>query len=171
MTCQIISSNGAMFALWGKPAKEDMDLVLDRMRTTAEAAGRPIVYITRVPVDAPPPDPDVRQRLNELMPEMRRACASYHVVLEGVGFVSALKRAILASLMQYGWPRRTFFVHASPKEALFAVSDAHRGDVQAILALAEREGLLTGPPPVEPDGLHVGRGMKARGGTGQSPHP
>jgi hypothetical protein len=73
--------------------------------------------------------------------------------------------------MQLGWPRRTFFVHASPKEALFAVPDAHRRQVEAILQLAERDGLLTGPAPLDPGVSRLGGGIKARSGTGESPHP
>jgi hypothetical protein len=165
MACQIISCEGAVFVLWGKPTKDDMELVRNRVALMAKTSGRPIVYITRVPVDAPPPDPDVRQRLNEVMPEMKRACSSYHVVLEGVGFVSALKRAILASLMQFGWPRGTFFVHASAKEAVFAVSKEARRDVEAILHMAERQGLLTGPAPVDPELVHHGRSVPAGKGT------
>jgi hypothetical protein len=107
------------------------------------------VYITRVPVDAPPPEPDVRQRLNEIMPAMRASCSSYHVILEGEGFLSAIKRAIVASLMQVGWPRDTFFVHATPKGVAFKVSLEARRDVEVLLNLAEQQGLLTGRAPVE----------------------
>ena len=103
--------------MWGKPTKDDMDLVLNRVQLMAKTSGRPIVFITRVPVDAPPPEPEVRQRSTRGCRQMRTACSSYHVVLEGVGFVSALKRAILASFMQFGWPRGTFFVHASRRKS------------------------------------------------------
>jgi hypothetical protein len=148
MACQVISCEGAVFALWGKPAKEDLDLVASRVTQGARASGRPIIYITRIPADAPAPEPDVRQHLNELMPEFQRACASYHVALEGVGFVSSLKRAILAGLMQLGWRRGTFHVHASAREALFSVPRELRRDAETILAMAERQGLLTAPPPL-----------------------
>jgi hypothetical protein len=171
MACQVISCEGAVYVLWGKPTKDDMELVLNRVKLMAKTSGKPIVYITRVPVDAPPPDPELRQRLNEMMPEMKTLCSSYHVVLEGVGFVSALKRAILAGLMQFGWPRGTFFVHASPKEAVFAVSKAARRDVEAILNMAEKQGLLTGPAPVDPELSHLGRSIPAGKGNGPSPRP
>jgi len=134
----------------------------------AKKMGRPIIYVTRVPVDAPAPDPDVRKRLNELMPEFQRTCSSYHVVLEGVGFVSSLKRGILASLMQFGWRRGAFHVHASAKEAVFAVSREARGDAEAIVALAERQGLLAAPGPIEGDPSHLGRGAQT-GKAGLSP--
>ena len=142
MACRVISCDGALFVLWGKPTPEDMNLVVDRAETMVRASGRPLVYITRVPVDAPPPDAEARKCLDGLMPRMKAACSSYHVVLEGVGFVSSAKRAILAGLMQFGWPRSTFFVHASAREVLFAVPREVRPDVEAILALAEGQGLL-----------------------------
>jgi hypothetical protein len=149
MTCKIIASEGALFALWGKPTFGDIDDVLGRMESAARAAGGKIVYVTRVPVDAPPPEADVRQRLNESMPAMRAVCASYHVILEGDGFLSAVKRAILAGLMQLGWPRNTFFVHASTKEVVLKAPREARAALEKILDLAERQGLLSGPAPAE----------------------
>src|SRR5689334_22648335 len=104
MACQLVTSDGALFALWGKPTREDLDLVINRVEQMSRTSGRPIVFIARIPVDAPPPDAEVRRRLDELMPRMRSACSAYHVLLEGVGFVSAVKRSILAGLMQFGWP-------------------------------------------------------------------
>jgi hypothetical protein len=150
MACQIISCDGAVFALWGKPTTNDLELVCNEVKQMAGRMGRPIIYLTRVPVDSPAPDPVARQRLNELIPEFQRACSSYHVVLEGVGFVSSLKRAILASLMQFGWRRGTFHVHASAKEVKFSVPREFRGDAEAILALAERQGLLSALEPIAP---------------------
>lgn len=171
MACQIISCEGAVFALWGKPTREDMELVVNRVELMCRTSGRPIVYITRVPVDAPPPDADARKRLDEVMPRMKAACSSYHVVLEGVGFVSAVKRAILAGLMQFGWPRGTFFVHATAKEVVFAVPKEVRRDVEAILNMAERQGLHDAPAPVDPELSHQGRSIPARGANPPAPRP
>lgn len=150
MACKIISSEAAVFALWGRPTFADVDDVLSAVRSAAKAAGRPVVYITRVPVDAPPPESDVRQRLNEAMPEIRAVCASYHVILEGDGFISAVKRAILASLMQFGWQRDTFFIHASAKQVSIKVARDYRDSVERIFYLAEQEGLLSASAPVDP---------------------
>lgn len=149
MASKVISSEGAVFALWGKPSLRDIDDVLGRMESVAQLAGRKIVYVTRLPVNAPPPEADVRQRMNDKMPAMRDVCASYHVILEGDGFVSAVKRAMLAGLMQLGWPRNTFFVHASPKEVVHKATRELRADVERILHLAEGLGLLTCSAPGE----------------------
>lgn len=149
MACKIISSEGAVFALWGRPTLADIDEVLRQVRSAANASGRPVVYITRVPVDAPPPESDVRQRLNEAMPDIRAVCASYHVILEGDGFLSAVKRAMLASLMQFGWQKDTFFIHATPKQVMIKVRRDYRDAVETLLVSAERQGLLSAPAPDE----------------------
>ena len=147
MACEIISVEGAVFALWGKPSKADLDRVIDRVELIASASGRPVVYITRVPNTAPPPDDAVRQHLNSLMPRFVKSCASYHVLLEGSGFISAIKRGILASLLQLGWRSGSFFVHENEKGVFAKVERTSRPDVEAILALANQRGLLTAPPP------------------------
>jgi len=147
MACEIISTEGSVFVLWGKPSKADVDRVIDRVELIAHASGKPILYITRVPMAAPPPDPEVRQYMNSVMPRAIKACSSYHVLLEGSGFVSAVKRAILASLLQFGWRNGTFFVHENEKGVSAKVERTVRPDVEAILGLARSRGLLTAPPP------------------------
>jgi hypothetical protein len=162
MAIRIISCEGAVFAVWGKPTMDDVEMIVSRVQLVAKTSGRRIVYITRVPVDAPAPEPDVRQRLNEIMPIARKLCSSYHVILEGTGFVSAIKRAILAGLMQLGWPRGTFFVHASYKTAPLKVAPEIQPDAEAILALAGAKGMLTGPAPVNSELCHEDRPARAR---------
>ena len=147
MPCEIINTEGAVFALWGKPTKADLERVVERVERLAAAAGRPVVYVTRVPTAAPPPDDVVRQHMNSLMPRFIKVCSSYHVVLEGSGFVSALKRGILASVLQLGWRNGSFFVHESAKGVVAKVDRTARPDAEGILRLAEAKGLLTAPPP------------------------
>jgi hypothetical protein len=149
MACDIISNEGAVFALWGRPTKADLDRVVDRVELVATAAARRIVYVTRVPSAAPAPDPDVRAHMNALMPRFVKQCAGYHVVLEGDGFVSAMKRCILASLLQFGWQNGSFFVHQDASEVLRKVDRSQRRDAQAILDLAARGGFLSAPPPAD----------------------
>jgi hypothetical protein len=166
MACEIISIEGAVFVLWGKPNRVDLDRVIDRVELIASASARPIVYITRVPNNAPPPESDVRQHLNSLMPRFVKACSSYHVVLEGSGFISALKRGILASLLQLGWRNGTFFVHDTEKAVASKVERQARRDVEAILALAKDKGLLTAPPPEDQGPLGRSDGPPSRRSAG-----
>jgi len=149
MACTIVTSEAAVFALWGKPHKVDIDDVFGRVQAAARSSGRPIVFVARIPVEAPPPEPDVRRHLNELMPAFREVCASYHVILEGDGFLSAIKRSMLAQLMQLGWPRDTFFVHASPREIPFKAPRAVRSTAESLLRVVERHGLLSAPAPAD----------------------
>jgi len=147
MACEIVSTAGGLFVLWGKPTKADFDRILARIEGLAAAKGKPVIFITRVPMAAPPPEGDTRNYLNSMMPRFIRVCSSYHVVLEGTGFVSAVKRAILAGLLQVGWRNGTFFVHENEKGIFAKVERTLRPDAEAILALAEANGLLTAPPP------------------------
>jgi hypothetical protein len=144
MACEIVSSSGAVFALWGRPRVEDIDRVKDAIEAAAAACGQPVVYITRVPVDAPAPDAFVRARLDELMPRLMKACSSYHVVLEGEGFGAAMKRGILTGLFQLSWRRKTFFVHAEAGEVEQSVGADRRPAVRKLLDAARTRGLLIG---------------------------
>jgi hypothetical protein len=155
MACEIVSTERAVFVLWGKPTRADLDRVIDRVKLVAEKSTQKIVYITRVPTDAPPPDSDVRQHLNSLMPQFVEACSSYHVVLEGGGFLSALKRGILASLLQFGWRNGTFFVHENERGIVYKVDRAAKDDVEAILRIADTTGLLSAAPPKDAAPLPV----------------
>ena len=160
MACEIVSSNGAVFALWGRPTPEDMDRVKSALQTAANECGHPVVYITRVPVNAPPPDAASRARLDKMMPAIVLACSSYHVVLEGDGFGAAVKRGILTGLFQLSWRRKTFFVHASVNEVARNVESEQQRAVHAILDLAAKRGLLSGPAP--------GSLSPANGGSGHA---
>jgi hypothetical protein len=147
MACEIISVEGAVFVLWGKPHETDFERVLNRVELISSASGGPIVFITRVPVKAPPPEGDTRAQMNAMMPRLIKHCSSYHVLLEGSGFVSAVKRAILAGFLQFGFRNGTFFVHENEKGVGSKVERGERSAVEAILNLARAKGLLTGPPP------------------------
>jgi len=123
-----------------------MDRVAEMLRQAAVKAGRPIAYIARVPADAPAPEPNVRRHLDALMPEIVDKCSTYHVVLEGSGFVSAMKRAVLLSLFQIRWRRGVFFVHSTVSELLGTVPSGELAAVSRIVELARSAGLLHAEP-------------------------
>lgn len=147
MACEIISTKGALFALWGRPTPTDMDRVRAALQVAADECGHPVVYITRVPVNAPPPDAAARAHLDKVMPGIILVCSSYHVVLEGDGFGAAVKRGILTGIFQLSWQRKTFFVHATVKEVARNVGPEQQRAVSAILELAATRGLLSGSAP------------------------
>jgi hypothetical protein len=149
MACEIISADGAVFVLWGRPTRGDIDLVVERVEQVASAAGGPIVFIARIPQDAPAPDAAVRTHLNRLMARFMRLCSSYHAVLEGGGFTSAIKRAILAGLFQFGFRSGTFFVHDTEHSVTSKLDGVARTRAQTILTLAAARGLLTAGAPAQ----------------------
>lgn len=149
MACEIVSSDGGVFVLWGTPTKEDLERVLERVRLTAAAAGHRIVFVARVPESAPAPDDEVRAYLKSITPRLIEDCSSYHAVLEGGGFVSAAKRAILTGLLQLGFRNGTFFVHGHVDGVLAKIAPSSRPQAQSLLSLAAGRGLLTAPPPEE----------------------
>jgi len=142
MTCEMISTLGAVFALWGKPEVADMDRVKNAVEAAAAACGHPVVYVTRVPVTAPPPDAQARARLDQVMPALLKACSTYHVVLEGEGFGAAMKRGILTGIFQFSWRRKTFFVHAKMQDVSASVPLEDRPTVSRLLDAAQLRGLL-----------------------------
>jgi hypothetical protein len=142
MACEIISMDGAVFVLWGKPTKLDFDEVLKRVESAASEAGHPVVYIARIPENAPAPEGELRAYMNALMPRFIKLCSSYHAVLEGRGFVSAVKRMVLASLLQLGFRSGTFFVHDSERTIVDKVDPGARRSVEVILRAAAAKGLL-----------------------------
>jgi hypothetical protein len=145
MACEIIRSPGALFAVWGVPEAADVDRLLSELKAAAAEAGGPVVYITRVPVGAPPPKGDARNRLDALMPELLEHCASFHVLLEGDGFVAAFKRGVLTNLLQPFWKQRVFFVHADTADVLAKVSPERRANAEELLRTARLRGLTIGP--------------------------
>jgi hypothetical protein len=55
MACELITTGGGVFALWGKPEIADIDRVTVGVEAAAASCGHPVVYVTRVPVRAPAP--------------------------------------------------------------------------------------------------------------------
>lgn len=145
MACAFTIADGAVFCVWGQPTLEDVDAVLRELRAAAARARGPIVYITRVPSDAPTPDPEVRARLNAVMPLIPTLCSSYHVVLEGSGFVAAVKRSVLISLFQISPRRNTFFVHATADGVIPKLPPEKHARVRRLLLQAQQDGLLNCP--------------------------
>jgi len=142
MACDMISTQGAVFALWGKPELKDIDRVKAEVEAAAATCGHPVIYVTRVPESAPAPDAQVRAHLDQLMPGILKACSTYHVVLEGAGFGAAMKRGILTGMFQLSWRRKTFFVHAKVTEVAISVPLEQRPAVAGLLDAAQTRGLL-----------------------------
>jgi hypothetical protein len=147
MPCIVIKVPGAVFSVWGKPENADVVRVLEELKTASQEAGKPVLYVTRVPVDAPAPEPDVRKHLNGLMPTIVKYCSSYHVVLEGEGFMAAVKRGVLTSLLQPLWRKRVFHVHATANGVLGSLPADERDLATRLLKVAGEKGCLACSAP------------------------
>jgi len=158
MALDIISIRGAVFTLWGVPAKEDMDRIVDALEAAVRECGHPVIYVTRVPVNQPPPSSEVRGYLDELMPTITAAVSSYHVVLEGVGFAAALKRGVLTGLFQLSWRRKTFFVHSVVGEVPLGLERSLANTAYQLIEVAKVKGMLDADgPAASPLIKHGGR--------------
>ncbi|HEX2734876.1 MAG TPA: hypothetical protein VHM70_24895 [Polyangiaceae bacterium] len=147
MACQIVKTKGAVFAVWGRPEVADVDRVVAAITETAQQAGKPIVYLTRVPQGAPAPEGAAKRRMDEILDPVLKNLSSYHVVFEGEGFGAAFKRGVLTNLLQPFWRKRMFFVHATCADVKAKLLPEEVGPAQAVLDLARSRGLLTGTLP------------------------
>ena len=147
MAYEVLSADGVVFSVWGETLVEDVAAVLEHVRAVVRECGHPIVYITRVPLDAPAPDAKVRSYINTIMPELTDLCSSYHVILEGGGLASAIKRGVLMGLFQVRRRRNMFHVHAEASEVAEQVALDRRDAVCALLKQADARGILHGPLP------------------------
>lgn len=146
MTCDIVRIRGGVFSLWGTPELSDVALLMREVAQAREESGGPILYLTRVPEAAPAPERDVRLEIDRNLPALIASCSSYHVVLEGDGFVVAFKRGVLTSMLQPFWRKRTFFVHASCVAVRGSLAPAELPAYEELLRVAGARGLLVGQP-------------------------
>lgn len=147
MACDIISTRGALFVLWGVPTIDDVDRVIVALREAVRVAGEPVIYVTRVPMTQPAPSAEVRRHLDGLMPTLTQLFSSYHVVLEGDGFAAAVKRAVLLGLFQLSWRRKTFFVHAVVGEIPNSLEKRRVAAFNQLVIAAKADGLLDAAGP------------------------
>jgi hypothetical protein len=151
MGCEIVEHKRVFFVLWGKPEPADVAKLRKRVATLYDKVG-PFVLIARVPATAEAPSETMRRDLAAAMRDAAKTCASYHAVLEGTGFVSAAKRAVLTTLFIMSGHHGKFHVHSGLDQVLEAVPLPFRGEVMAALRKFESRGLfahtlLSIPPP------------------------
>jgi hypothetical protein len=153
MACEIATFGKVMFVLWGEPERQDFATIAAQARALYDARG-PFVFIARVPAGAEAPRDSIRQDVSRCMSFLFERCASYHGVLEGTGFKTSAKRAVVATLLLMMRQRHKLYVHATVAEAASAVHPELRGDVEAALRWFEPRGLLNrnlasiaAPPP------------------------
>ncbi len=141
MACEIVEYKRVLFVLWGKPEPHDLTLLMRRVRALHDKVG-PYVFIARVPARAEVPDEMMRKALSRAIAEISESCASYHAVMEGVGFFSAAKRAVLASLFFMSKHRGKFNVHSCIQDVVDHVPYSQKAEVEWALRKFEPRGLL-----------------------------
>lgn len=160
MALEVICGAHTVYAVWGQPRMKDIIRIEKELAAARKKAGRPVLYVTRVPEDAPAPESDVRKYLNSRMTSIASYCSAYHVVMEGGGFFAAMKRAVLTTLFQIVGQRGMFHVHASITSVTRSVNPAELKDLNAILKLADGRGLVNGKPPVSVPPIIKGASMQ-----------
>jgi hypothetical protein len=150
MACRLIGTDRALLVVWGVPEPSDVDLIAEQIEMRLKLTGKPIFYVTRLPIESPVPSPEIRAHLSRCVLPFSSSCQQYHVIIEGDGFVAASKRAVLMSFSGLRAKCGVFFVHGSVQEFERRVSPEWRADVTRLLHLAEQRGLLAGPMPAEP---------------------
>jgi hypothetical protein len=146
MAIEIVTVPGGVFALWGVPAKRDMDRLVDAAQAEARECGHGVIYISRIPASQPAPSADVLRYLAQQMPALSAAISSSHVVLEGEGFGAALKRGVLTGIFQL-LGRTTLVVHSVASDVPRDLESAHALVVNQLLEVAKAQGLLDAPGP------------------------
>jgi hypothetical protein len=149
LSIEVCSTPGAVFALWGEPTIEDVEKLLDQLRAACRASSGAVVYVARIPSDAPVPSAEVRRYIDRNMTELVRLCTSYHAVMEGSGFVAALKRGVLVSMQQLAGRSKTFFVHGTTDEVLQKIERSKGPAVRRLFQEARHKGLLPASIPLD----------------------
>lgn len=145
MTCETLRHQNIYFVLWGTPEVADFDRILWDVRHLVRETGRSAVYIARVPAGAPAPDARVRSYMSQLAPEFFTVCSSFHVVLEGIGFVAAVKRSVMIGLFQLSKHRGILHLHESPAKLLERAPRDEAPAMRTLLNQASSAGMLSGP--------------------------
>jgi len=148
MAVDFVSVRGAVFALWGVPTKQDVDLLVGALQTEARACGHPVIYVSRVPAKQPAPSAEVRKHLAQRVPTIVESLSSCHIVLEGDGFAAALKRGVLTGFFQLNSRREPpFFVYSVVSGVPRALEGALASVAHQLLHLAKTRGLLDADGP------------------------
>jgi hypothetical protein len=147
MPVETIVRPGVVFALWGCPTLADFDKV-ERLvvEAASSAPGGKVVYVARIPANAPAPDGAVMRHLLSRIGVFKQHCSAYHAILEGSGFGVAMKRGVITTLLQCSQTRHVIFVHARVDSVLKTATKQGLEQVCLVLQEARRKGMLDDAP-------------------------
>lgn len=142
MACEIVNFERVVFVMWGKPEFADLARIHHELSRVESVHGQ-VVFVARVPEDAPAPDAVVRKELSGRTGELIDRTLSYHVIMEGSGFANTVKRSVLSAIYMAKPSRKRLHVHSAYTDVLRAVPVQLRGEVaRAFRAFFDR-GLLS----------------------------
>ena len=147
MPVETIVRPGVVFAVWGRPTVADVDKV-ERLiaKTASSSPGGKVVYVARIPANAPPPDTALVRYLLSRLGVFKEHCSAYHAIIEGSGFGVAIKRGIITTLLQFSQTRDMVFVHAQVDSVLKAVTKQGLQMVCSVLEEARQKGMFSETP-------------------------
>jgi hypothetical protein len=115
---------------------EDISAIQDFVAAAHRAFGRPIYYFIIVGAEVAPPTQEVRRLVGESLAFLSEMCESIHIVLEGKGAISALKRMVVVGVMLVSQTGRKTTVHDDVEAGVREVAKKRGLDPDSVLAAA-----------------------------------
>ena len=143
MAYQSLVVDRVFFVRWQAPAMSDVLPLLRAVQKATARVGMPVIGISILPEDSPPPTDDVRKAMARSMDDLLAATDSLHFIMEGEGFRHSIGRSALATILLFSANRKKVFVHPSVQLALTGFASKLTKPVAEILETAARHGILT----------------------------
>ncbi len=143
MACDIERIGNAVVVRWGEPTSDDVRNIFALMVEAHERTHEKLVFVAWVPVGAPAPSASVRETMMELQPQLLEVVREVHMVFEGHGFATTIKRSVMLGFIMAAQRRKTYFVHASSEQARRGVQARDRADVELGLSLLATRASLS----------------------------
>ena len=143
MAYQSLVVDRVFFVRWQSPVMSDVLPLLRAVQKAAAKVGGPVVGVSILPEDSPPPTDDVRKAMARSMEDMLAATDSLHFIMEGDGFRHSIGRNALATILLFSANRKRIFVHPTVHAALTSVANKLTKSVPEILDAASKQGILS----------------------------
>jgi hypothetical protein len=143
MAYQSLVVDRVFFVRWQSPAMSDVLPLLRAVQKAAGKVGGPVIGVSILPEDSPPPTDDVRKAMARSMEDMLAVADSLHFIMEGDGFRHSIGRNALATILLFSANRKRIFVHPTVQAALTSVASKLTKGVPEILDMASKQGILS----------------------------
>jgi len=140
MTCATGIVERLFLVRWDEPVPSDVHRVVTEVGTASERLGQKLYFIAVTPANSKPPDEPTRRVFAANLPRLLERCESLHLIIEGTGFSSTVRRAVAAGLFLVSGKRKSMFVHDDIHAALEMTPYASRK--LEIVTLARSQGIL-----------------------------